>query len=141
MPDNQSNRAPSDIAISLIESLHKVLEAQEITIVALYPSEKEDDYNTSLITSMDDKQELKEMFKQLADAVDYDEDTVGTEDETEKAIQAFKASPGTYEDFVNSMPPNTRKEFDALGEQEKAEAISVIKMLIAINQTAKAMIH
>ena len=141
MSDNQSNQTPSDIAISLIKSLHKALGAQEITIVALYPSEDENVYNTSLITSMDDKQELKEMFKQLADEVKDVEDTADTEDETEKAIQAFKNSPGTYEDFVNIMPPNTRKKFDALGEQEKAEAISVIKMLIAMNQVSKTMIH
>lgn len=141
MSDNQSNRAPSDIAISLIESLHKALGAQEITIVALYPSEEEDVYNTSLITSMDDKQELKEMFSQLADEVDYDEDTVDSEDETEKAIQAFKASPGTYEDFLNNMPPNTRKEFDSLNGKDKEEAISVIKMLIAMNDVNKSMIH
>lgn len=139
MSDNQSKQAPSDIAISLIESLHKALGAQEITIVALYPSEEENVYNTSLITSMDDKQELRDMFNQLADEVEYDE--VTEEDETEKAIQAFKASPGTYEDFLNNMPPNTRKEFDALNGKDKEEAISVIKMLIAMNDVNKSMIH
>lgn len=141
MSDNQSNRAPSDIAISLIETLHKALGAQEITIVALYPSDEEDVYNTSLITSMDDKQELKDMFSQLADEVEYDEAAEDTEDETEKAIQAFKASSGTYEDFVNNMPPNTRKEFEALDAKDKDEAISVIKMLIAMNDATKSMIH
>ena len=141
MSDNQSNQTPSDIAISLIKSLQKALGAQEITIVALYPSEDENVYNTSLISSMDDKQELKDMFKQLADEVKDVEDTADTDDETEKAIQAFKDSPGTYEDFVNNMPPKNREDFDALGEQEKAEVISVIKTLIAMNQTAKTMIH
>lgn len=141
MSDNQSNQTPSDIAISLIKSLHKALGAQEITIVALYPSEDENVYNTSLITSVDDREQLKEMFKQLADEVKDVEDTADTDDETEKAIQAFKDSPGTYEDFVNNMPPKNREDFDALGEQEKAEVISVIKTLIAMNQTAKTMIH
>lgn len=141
MSDNQSNQTPSDIAISLIKSLQKALGAQEITIVALYPSEDENVYNTSLITSVDDREQLKEMFKQLADEVKDVEDTADTDDETEKAIQAFKDSPGTYEDFVNNMPPKNREDFDALGEQEKAEVISVIKTLIAMNQTAKTMIH
>ena len=141
MSDNQSNRAPSDIAISLIELLHKALGAQEITIVALHPSEEEGVYNTSLITSMDDKQELKEMFKQLADEMEDTDDAVDTEDETEKAVQAFKNSPGTYEDFIKSMTSNTRKEFDALDEKDKEEAISVIKMLIAMNQVTETMIH
>ena len=141
MSDNQSNQTPSDIAISLINSLQKALGAQEITIVALYPSEDENVYNTSLITSVDDREQLKEMFKQLADEVKDVEDTADTDDETEKAIQAFKDSPGTYEDFINSMPPKTREDFESLDAKEKEEAISIIKMLIAMNQTAKTMIH
>ena len=138
MSDNQSNQTPSDIAISLIKSLHKALGAQEITIVALYPSEDENVYNTSLITSVDDKEQLKDMFKQLVDEV---EDTPNTDDETEKAVQAFKNTPGTYEDFINSMPPKTHEYFESLDAKEKEEAISIIKMLIAMNQVSKTMIH
>ena len=138
MSDNQSNQTPSDIAISLIKSLRKALGAQEITIVALYPSEDENVYNTSLITSVDDKEQLKDMFKQLVDEV---EDTPDTDDETEKAVQAFKNSPGTYEDFINNMPPKTREVFESLDAKEKEEAISIIKMLIAMNQVSKTMIH
>ena len=138
MSDNQSNQTPSEIAISLIKSLQKALGAQEITIVALYPSEDENVYNTSLITSVDDKEQLKDMFKQLVDEV---EDTPDTDDETEKAVQAFKNSPGTYEDFINNMPPKTREVFESLDAKEKEEAISIIKMLIAMNQVSKTMIH